>query len=907
MVKLTPGMQQYMEVKNANPDCIILFRMGDFYETFFEDAKTIARELEITLTARGKGETKAPLAGIPYHAIEPYLAKLVKKGYKVGIVEQTEDPKKAKGLVKRELIRIITPGTIIDSSILEKNKNNYVLCIYENEVDYSVTFCDLSTGEFLVSSIEKKNLLDELKRINPSEIIFPSSYNNLKLIHDIKQEGYILSEFEDRFFYYEKAYETLKNHFEVLNLEGFGIRSKSIINCAGALLSYLKETQLNSLTHINKISHYLNNDFMFLDSATIRNLELIHNIIHKNEESTLLSLIDKTTTPMGKRLIKKWLLSPLIIKEKIQKRLDSVEELKEKMILRQDLKENLRKIYDIERLIGRVAYGNANPKDLVAIGNSLKYLPKIKLKLEETKTSLLNELSSIPDLSEPEELIKTAIKDEPPITIREGNIINEGYNQELDQLRELSIDAKTYLAEIEEKEKERTKIKSLKIRYNKIIGYFIEVTKSNLSLVPPEYIRKQTQLNCERFVTEELKDLEEKIIGAQERIYELEFELFNGVLEKLSEYTTKIQECAKNLAVIDCIISLSQIAQEKSYTKPSFNDSNIIELSNSRHPVIEEFSEIDFISNDCKLTEKQRTMIITGPNMAGKSTFLRQVALISLLAQIGSFVPAKYANLIIVDRIFSRIGAYDDLVNKQSTFMVEMNETANILNNATDKSLVIIDEIGRGTSTFDGVSLAWSIAEYLNNNIKCKTLFATHYHHLNNMSSQFEGIKNYNISVEETEDSIIFLRKIIEGGTDKSYGIQVAKLAGLPKEVINKAKEIMKKIELEDEISKKITQEKIPQKRPQKPEDNTQDIKVFYENDIANLDHSERLIDFNETWSPLGFTNSFPKTIECYEIGYENSLYKQTDNDLPKEKSKIEILEEEIERIKNSLNDLKNT
>jgi len=779
--------------------------MGDFYETFFEDAKTIARELEITLTSRGKDESKAPLAGIPYHAIEPYIAKLVKKGYKVGIVEQTEDPKYAKGLVKRDLIRIITPGTVVDSSILEQHKNNYILSLTKEDNTIGIGFCDLSTGEFLTTDLPQEKFIEELKKINPAEIIHPQSMTDSDFLRQIQDQKFTTNELDDRFYYSEKARETLSTHFNILNLEGFGIKSQTQINSSGALISYLKQTQMNDLSHINKIKKYSINNFMPLDSSTIRNLELITNLTNKNEDATLLSVLDKTITPMGKRLIKKWITSPLITQTQIEKKLNSVQELKDKIILRQDLIEDLKNVYDIERLIGRVSYGNANPKDVLALGISLNNIPNIKSHLEQTNTELFIEMSNIPDLSEPQDLIKKSIKDEPSTITREGNIIREGYNKELDELRNLTVDAKTYLAELEEKEREKTNIKSLKIKYNKVIGYYIDITKTNLHLVPEHYIRKQSQLNSERFITEELKELESKILGAQERIFVLELELFEEIITQLKDFTVDIQKTAKNLATIDCIISFSQVAQERGYTKPKFNNNETFDLIESRHPVIEAFSNIDFIANDCKLTQNKRTMIITGPNMAGKSTYLRQVALITLMAQIGSFVPAKYANLPIIDRVFSRIGAYDDLVNQQSTFMVEMNETANILNNATPNSLVILDEIGRGTSTFDGVSLAWAIADHLNNQIQCKTLFATHYHHLNNMAKKFPEITNYNIAVNETDEKIIFLRKIIQGGTDKSYGIQVAKLAGVPNTVITSAKKIMNQIELEDQVAQKLT------------------------------------------------------------------------------------------------------
>ena len=794
MIQLTPGMQQYMKIKNANPDCIILFRMGDFYETFFEDAKTVARELEITLTSRGKGEFKAPLAGLPYHALDPYLAKLVKKGYKVGIVEQIEDPKKAKGLVKRDLVRIITPGTVVESLILEQGSNNYILSFVKDNDEFSISFCDLSTGEFLTTRLNLDQFLNELKRINPAEIIFPMSLEESEFILNLKKD-HLINSYDDRFFYHEKAMEVLNNHFKTLNLDGFGIQDKLMQSSSGALLSYLKNTQQNALTHINKIQKYELNNYMYLDNATIRNLELLNNIILQSENSTLLGVLDKTKTPMGKRLIKRWIISPLIDKDAIQNRLDSVEELKENIFLRSDFNNSLQNVYDIERLIARVAYGNANPKDLVALKQSLTFLPKIKELLEKTKSFELQKISKIPDLEMARKKIQDAIKDEPNTIIREGNIIRNGYNSELDELRELTHNTKKYLTELEERERQRSGIKSLKINYNRVFGYYIEITKSNLHLVPEDYIRKQTQVNSERFITEELKEKESKILGAEERIFELEQELFFKLLEDLKQYVPQIQLASKIIAKLDCFISFAIVSEVNNYCKPSFNSYGILEINSSRHPVIEAFSNIDFITNSCNLNNDKRTMIITGPNLAGKSTYLRQIALICLMAQIGCFVPAKSVNLPTIDRIFSRIGAYDDLVHGQSTFMVEMSETANILNNATKNSLVILDEIGRGTSTYDGVSLAWAIAEYLNNKIQAKTLFATHYHHLNKMEQMFKGIKNYNIAIEETNDRIIFLRKIIEGGTDKSYGIQVAKLAGVPEAVVNSAKRIMNLIE----------------------------------------------------------------------------------------------------------------
>lgn len=811
MAKLTPGMQQYMDIKNKNPDAIILFRMGDFYETFFDDAVTIARELEITLTSRGKDESKAPLAGIPYHAIEPYIAKLVKRGYKVGIVEQVEDPKKAKGLVKRELIRVITPGTVVESMILDNSSNNYIMSFSKEKDQYGISFCDISTGEFKVAKLTEEQFLNEVKRISPAEIIYSTNADE-KIIQKLKDEGFILNPYEYRAFWTDWARDVLKEHFDVLNLEGFGVKSDLEVSAAGAIISYLKETQKKSLEHIHKISEYNINDFMYLDSSTIRNLELTKNVIGE-ENATLLSVLDRTLTPMGKRLIRKWIVSPLIEKNKIEKRLLATKELKSNIILRNDLREELSKVYDIERLIGRVSYGNCNPKDLVSLKTSLEKLPKITELLENMNSEELKSISELPNLSYPKELIQSAIKEEPATTIREGNIVKEGYNQELDELRNITKNVKIFLAELEERERQKTGIKSLKVKYNKIIGYYIDVTKTNLHLVPENYIRKQSQVNSERFITEELKEKENKILGAQEKIYELEFEIFNNVVTELKKFTKAVQKASQKIAKLDVLNSFGTVSEENDYTMPEFSEDLEFEITEGRHPVIEAFSQIDFISNNCILKKEERTMLITGPNMAGKSTYLRQNALIILMAQIGCFVPAQSAKLPVYDRIFSRIGAYDNLVKEQSTFMVEMNESANILNNATEKSFVILDEIGRGTSTYDGVSLAWAITEYLNNKVKCKTLFATHYHHLNQMKEKFTGIENYHILIEERDDEIIFLRKIVKGGTDKSYGIQVAKLAGVPEEVIQSAKNFMSEIEKEDEIINQKENNKIKEER----------------------------------------------------------------------------------------------
>lgn len=791
-MKLTPGMQQYMDIKNKHEDCIVLFRMGDFYETFFEDAKTCARELEITLTARGKGETKAPLAGIPYHSLDPYLAKLVKKGYKVAIVEQMEDPKQAKGLVKRGVARIVTPGTVFEPMILQEGHSNYLVSIAKSSDDIGISACDVSTGEFITTHIKETTLINELKRLNPAEIIIPMSLEESKFSKTLADHGFMISIFDDRHYY--NAKDTLQNFFNVINLNAFNLQSDLSVQASGALISYIKSNQVQSLDHIKKIHSYTIDEFMHLDSSTIRNLEVTSNLFGKDAEGSLLGVLDTTKTPMGKRLIRKWLTMPLKKAANINDRLDAVQDVFDRPIERDLLSRELESMYDIERLIGRVSFGNANPKDLVSLRLSLEILPKIKEMCTLFNARLLSEISTLPDLSYSAQLIKNAIKDEPNTTLREGNIIESGYNKDLDELRGISASGKSFLAELEEREREKTRIKSLKIKYNRVFGYFIEVTKSNINLVPDHYIRKQTQANSERYITEELKEMESKILGAQERIVELEFNLFLEVIDKLKSEIESVQVVAKHLAQLDCILCFAQVAQKKGYTRPELTE-DTLEIIDGRHPVIEAFSNVAFIPNDCTFNSQKSMMIITGPNMAGKSTFMRQVALIALMSHAGSFVPATSAKIPLIDKIFTRIGAYDDLVSGQSTFMVEMSEAANILNNATRKSLVILDEIGRGTSTYDGLSLAWAIAENLHTKIKANTLFATHYHHLNDLAKKHPGIGNYSIAIEEEEDKIVFLHKIIKGGTNKSYGIEVAKLAGVPKEVIDASIQIMNSIE----------------------------------------------------------------------------------------------------------------
>jgi len=807
---LTPGMKQYQEVKKVHPDCLVMLRMGDFYEMFYEDAVTASRELEITLTSRGKGDKRAPLAGIPFHALDPYLGRLVKKGYKVAIVEQLEDPKKAKGLVKRGLVRIVTPGTVIEPSILNETENNYIACISAIDNRFPAAFCDLSTGEFFTTTIESVSaLLSELIRLNPSECLIPESLKvNDELILKVKSTGTFLTSLEDYFFRTEKAREILLRHFNLTSLHSLGFEDqKGNIGVSGALLQYLLNTQKNSLAHLQKISFRSSSHTMLLDSSTFRNLELIRNLNDGSARGTLLAVIDKTITSLGSRLLKKWIKTPLLDHRLIQKRLDSVEELKKNVILRGELAELLQRVYDLERLIGRVNYGNATPRDLLSLKTSLEQLPSLKEKLLLCSSELIREISTLDCIEDVTELLGRAIREDTSVSVREGNIIKPTYNSELNELQSIKLNSKQYLQDLEEKERQKTGIVNLKIGYTKVFGYYIEITRRNVDRVPEHYIRKQTTVNSERYITEELKKEEERILGAEEKIVELEYNLFQDILRTIAGRTIDIQNTSSKIAVLDVLCSFATVALEHNYCKPVFVSENVLQIKNARHPVVE-LSASRFIANDL-FFQPGEMMIITGPNMAGKSTIMRQAALIVLMAQIGSFVPAEEAVLGIVDRIFTRVGASDDLSSGLSTFMVEMNETAAILNNATENSLIILDEIGRGTSTFDGVSIAWSVAEHIHNTIKAKTLFATHYHVLNKLAQKFPRVKNYNVAVKEVRGEVIFLHKLVEGGTDESYGVYVAQLAGLPSLVIERAREIQSILEKDDEMMRKIKVKKV--------------------------------------------------------------------------------------------------
>jgi len=806
---LTPGMRQYRDIKKQNPDCLIMLRMGDFFEMFYEDAVTAAKELEITLTQRGKGEKRAPLAGVPYHALETYLGRLVKKGHKVAIVEQLEDPKKAKGLVKRGLVRIVTPGTLIDSSMLEETENNYIMALTSFGDEYAIAICDMSTGEFSTTKINSVNsLISEIVRLNPSECVIPESLKvNAELVSQIKDHGCYINSLEDYYFKAEKAREVLLEHFNLTTLDSFGLEDKKLnLSVSGALLKYLIDTQKNSLSHLKKIS-VSSRDKMVLDSTTLRNLELTKNLKDGTTRGTLLFVLDKTITSMGSRLIKKWIKEPLLNKKAIENRLNAISELNKNVIAREEIVSLLSEVYDLERLISRVNYGNANPRDLLALKHSLQQIPEIKEKLVGLDSDLLSKIANISGMEEVANLINSAINDEAPITIREGGFIKATYNPELAELLDIKLNSKKYLQEIEEREKKKTGISTLRISYTRVFGYFIEVTKKNLHLVPENYIRKQTTANSERYITEELKLEEEKILGAQEKIQELEYNLFQDLIKQITVQTAEIQESALKLSVLDVLCSLAKVAMVNNYCQPKFVDEKVVQIRNGRHPVVEVLED-RFVSNDI-LIENGEMMIITGANMSGKSTLQRQVALIVLMAQIGSFVPADEAVLGITDRIFTRVGASDDLSSGQSTFMVEMNETASILNNATENSLIILDEIGRGTSTFDGVSIAWSVAEHIYNQIRAKTLFSTHYHVMNKLEEKFAKIRNYYLAAKESRGEIVFLYKLMQGGTDQSFGVHVAKLAGLPYEVIQRAEEIQQILEKDDEMIRKIKAKKM--------------------------------------------------------------------------------------------------
>lgn len=811
VAKLSPMMEQYVATKEKYKDCILFYRLGDFYEMFFDDAILASKELEITLTGKDCGmEERAPMCGIPFHAADTYINQLVKKGYKVAIGEQVEDPKLAKGLVKREVIRIVTPGTNLSSESLEESKNNYLMCISYVGKNYGISVTDLSTGVFKTCQIQQaEKVVDEINKFQPSEVLYQAGVEQVEEIHAVCERLQVShTEAPDYYFNLETDEETLKRQFHINSIEGLGLKdSPACVASCGALMQYLHETQMSSLSHINHIETYSVDSFMILDSATRRNLELTETLRDKQKRGSLLWVLDKTKTAMGARKLREFVEQPLLYKDAIEKRLDAIEAINKELIVREELREYLNTIYDLERLLTRIALKTANPRDLLAFKTSIQYLPDIYNLLRELPCERINEIyedyDSLEDLYD---LLEQAIVEEPPVSIKEGGIFKQGYRDEIDELRLAKTECKTWLADLESKEREKTGIKGLKIKYNKVFDYYFEVTNSFKSLVPDYFIRKQTLVNAERFTTDELNTLSGKILGAEDKLYALEYDCYVELREKLAAALVRVQKMAGYIAELDALCSLAYVADKNNYVRPSLNTDGVIDIKGGRHPVVEKMLANDsFVENDTYLNNAEsRISIITGPNMAGKSTYMRQTALITLMAQIGSFVPAESANIGLCDRIFTRVGASDDLASGQSTFMIEMNEVANILRNATKDSLLILDEIGRGTSTFDGLSIAWAVVEYIAdpNILGAKTLFATHYHELTELEGKLSSVNNFCIAVQEEGDDIVFLRKIIKGGADRSYGIQVARLAGVPEPVLKRAREICNELIDSDIITK---------------------------------------------------------------------------------------------------------
>ena len=820
-MNMSPMMQEYCKTKEEYKDCILFYRLGDFYEMFFDDALLVSKELELTLTGKDCGlEERAPMCGIPFHAADTYINRLIERGHKVAICEQVEDPKKAKGLVKRAVIRVVTPGTTLDATSLDESKNNYLMSIVSIADRFGCAIADITTGDcFLTEVPNSQKLVDEINKFSPAEIICNDSFFMSGVdTDDLKERlGICIFSLDAWYFDDDTCRKELREHFHVTNLEGLGISDyDSGIIAAGALFLYLKETQKTALSQMTTIRPYTAERYMLIDSSSRRNLELVETLREKQKRGSLLWVLDKTKTAMGARTLRSFVEQPLIDAEEINRRLEALEELNEKPMLRDEIREYLNPVYDLERLVSRISFKSANPRDMVAFASSLEMIPYIKQVLKDFQAPILKEIyEDMDSLEDITDLIKHAIVDEPPLAQKDGGIIREGFNEDVDKFRSARTDGKKWLTELETKERERTGIKSLKIKYNRVFGYALEVTNTFKELVPENYIRKQTLANAERYITEELKNLENMILGAEDKLYALEYELFSNVRDKVGQEVIRIQRTAKAIAGLDVFASLALVAERNHYVRPKVNEGGIIDIKGGRHPVVEQMIDNDmFIANDTYLDNtKKRISIITGPNMAGKSTYMRQTALIVLMAQIGSFVPADKAVVGIVDRIFTRVGASDDLASGQSTFMVEMTEVANILRNATAKSLLILDEIGRGTSTFDGLAIAWAVIEHISNTKLCgaKTLFATHYHELTELEGKLSGVTNYCIAVKEKGDDIVFLRKIVKGGADKSYGIQVAKLAGVPDSVINRAKEL----ELSDaDITAAVKDLASPKKKP---------------------------------------------------------------------------------------------
>ncbi len=813
LAELTPMMQHYLQTKDQYPGCILFYRLGDFYEMFFEDALIVSRELEITLTGKSCGlEERAPMCGVPYHAVDNYLNRLIEKGYKVAICEQVEDPKLAKGMVKREVTRIVTPGTNLNIQSLEESRNNFLMSIAYFPGRIGVSVADISTGDYYLTELEDNSkLLDEISKYAPSEIICNDAFLVSGLsIEDMRNRLRIaVNALEAHYFDEDGAKKLLKKHFKVAGLTGLGIEDFPVgILAAGALLKYLYETQKSSMSNITHIYPYLTSKFMLLDSATRRNLELAETLREKQKRGSLLWVLDKTKTAMGARTLRSYIEQPLIDREQIEERLDAVEELTKDAISRDEIREYLNPVYDLERLLGKISYQSANPRDLIAFRNSLAMMKPIRTVLTAFGGTLLSQVrEDIDPLEDLFSLINAAIEEDPPILVREGGIIKDGFDETIDSLRKAKTEGKNWLAALEEEDRNRTGIKNLKIKYNKVFGYYFEVTNSFKNMVPEDYVRKQTLANAERYTTPRLKELEDTILNAEDKLSTLEYDLFCKIRDTIGGEIERIQRTAKAVARLDVFASLSLVAERYHYVRPQINEKGLIHIKDGRHPVVEQVMGNDmFVTNDTYLDNDKRLIaVITGPNMAGKSTYMRQTALIVLMAQLGSFVPAKSAKIGLVDRIFTRVGASDDLASGQSTFMVEMNEVANILRNATKNSLLILDEIGRGTSTFDGLSIAWAVIEHISNRklLGAKTLFATHYHELTELEGKISNVNNYCIAVKEKGDDIVFLRKIIQGGADKSYGIQVAKLAGVPDMVIDRAKEIVAQLS-ENDITEKV-------------------------------------------------------------------------------------------------------
>ena len=822
-MNMSPMMQEYCKTKEEYKDCILFYRLGDFYEMFFDDALLVSKELELTLTGKDCGlEERAPMCGIPFHAADTYINRLIERGHKVAICEQVEDPKKAKGLVKRAVIRVVTPGTTLDATSLDESKNNYLMSIVSIADRFGCAIADITTGDcFLTEVPNSQKLVDEINKFSPAEIICNDSFFMSGVdTDDLKERlGICIFSLDAWYFDDDTCRKELREHFHVTNLEGLGISDyDSGIIAAGALFLYLKETQKTALSQMTTIRPYTAERYMLIDSSSRRNLELVETLREKQKRGSLLWVLDKTKTAMGARTLRSFVEQPLIDAEEINRRLEALEELNEKPMLRDEIREYLNPVYDLERLVSRISFKSANPRDMVAFASSLEMIPYIKQVLSDFQAPILKEIyEDMDSLEDITDLIKRAIVDEPPLAQKDGGIIREGFNEDVDKFRSARTDGKKWLTELETKERERTGIKSLKIKYNRVFGYALEVTNTFKELVPENYIRKQTLANAERYITEELKNLENMILGAEDKLYALEYDLFSNVRDRVGQEVIRIQRTAKAIAGLDVFASLALVAERNHYVRPKVNEGGIIDIKGGRHPVVEQMIDNDmFIANDTYLDNtKKRVSIITGPNMAGKSTYMRQTALIVLMAQIGSFVPADKAVVGIVDRIFTRVGASDDLASGQSTFMVEMTEVANILRNATAKSLLILDEIGRGTSTFDGLAIAWAVIEHISNTKLCgaKTLFATHYHELTELEGKLSGVTNYCIAVKEKGDDIVFLRKIVKGGADKSYGIQVAKLAGVPDSVINRAKELVEELSDAD-ITAAVKDLASPKKKP---------------------------------------------------------------------------------------------